>query len=55
LHSKLPSANEFSDEMMKDKLGFLFKTIGIASLGIYFTFKMKRIAFINRLFFGSSK
>lgn len=45
---------EYSDAMFKDRLGFLVKTVGIAFFGIYMTIKLKRISFLNRLFFGSS-
>ena len=47
--------NEFSDELIKERFIFLTKTLSIGLLGIYITFKMKRVSFINRLFIGSSK
>lgn len=45
---------EYSDSMFKDRFAFLIKTVGIAAFGVYLTIKMKRVSFLNRLFFGSS-
>jgi hypothetical protein len=47
--------NEFSDAINADRFSHLIKTVGLAVFGIYITIKMKRISFLNRLFFGSSK
>lgn len=46
--------NEFSDAIMKDRLIFFGKSVGLAGACFYLTYKMKRMSFLNRIFFGSS-